>query len=298
METTTREPKPGDWRATVSDLTTINSGTDSGEGDTKDRAVLDGVQNVLESGHGYGRGYVAVEITGKIELLRIAADVGQIAMEGIENLTTLLSIAAIAAAPFTGGASLMLLIPIGAVGAIPSVYRLVERDRVGTLRWDINTAMDLVNIIGGAAGVGQTGVAGRVASATAKGVRPGVWTIRAGKGLMVIGLASDAGGAVLLGAGIVQQLNELNANTELSEGERKARRLQILGGALLQAGITVGGSLAARGVELQNQQRLAKLDEIPHAAAGGGRATPPAREDAQARRRYGWKGRAGRRAHG
>ena len=265
MEATTREPDPGDWRATVSDVTTINSGTDSGEGDTKDKAVLDGVQNVLESGHGYGRGYVAVEITGKIKSLRIAADVGQIATEGIENLTTLLSIAAIAAAPFTGGASLMLLIPIGAVGAIPSVYRLVERSRVGTLRWDINTAMDLVNIIGAAAGVGQAGVAGRVASATAKGVQPGVWTIRAGKGLMVIGLASDAGGAVLLGAGIIEQLNALAG---LLEGERKARTMQILGGALLQAGITVGGSLAARGVELQNQQRLATLNEI--------RTRPPA----------------------
>ncbi len=259
MEAATREPDPGKWRATVSDLTTIRGGKDSGAGPTRDDAVLDGVQNVLESGHGYGRGYVAVEITGKIKTLRVAADVGQITMEGIENLTTLLSIAAIAAAPFTAGASLMLLIPIGAVGAIPSVYRLVERSRVGTLRWDLETAMDLVNIVGAAAGVGQAGVAGRVASATTKGVRPGVWTIRAGKGLMVIGIASDAGGAVLLGAGIIEQLNALAG---LPEGERKARTLQILGGALLNAGITVGGSLAARGVELQNQQRLAALRDI------------------------------------
>jgi len=265
MEATTREPDPGKWSATVSDLTTINSGTDSGKGDTKDKAVLDGVQNVLESIHGYGRGYVAVEITGKIETLRIAADIGQIAMEGIENLSTLLSIAAIAAAPFTGGASLTLLIPIGAVGAIPSVYRLVERSRVGTLRWDLNTAMDLVNIVGAAAGLGQAGVSGRIAGAAAKGVRPGVWTIRAGKGLLVIGIASDAGGAVLMGAGIIEQLNALAG---LSEGERKARMFQILGGALLQAGITVGGSLAAKGVELQNQQHLAALDEI--------RTRPPA----------------------
>jgi uncharacterized protein DUF4157 len=259
MEATSREPNPGKWRATVSDLTTIRSGKDSGTGPTRDDAVLDGVQNVLESGHGYGRGYVAVEITGKIKTLRIAADVGQIAMEGIENLTTLLSIAAIAAAPFTAGASLTLLIPIGAVGAIPSVYRLVERSRVETLRWDLETAMDLVNIVGAVAAVGQAGVAGRVASATTKGVRPGVWLIRAGKGLMVIGIASDAGGAVLLGAGIVEQLNALAG---LSEGEKKARTLQILGGALLNAGVTVGGSLAARGVELQNQQRLATLRDV------------------------------------
>ena len=259
MEATTREPDPGKWRATVSDLTTIRGGKDSGAGPTRDDAVLDGVQNVLESGHGYGRGYVALEITGKIKTLRVAADVGQIAMEGIENLTTLLSIAAIAAAPFTGGASLTLLIPIGAVGAIPSVYRLVERSRVGTLRWDLETAMDLVNIVGASAGVGQLGVAGRVASATTKGVRPGVWMIRAGKGLMVIGIASDAGGAVLMGAGIIEQLNALAG---LPEGERKARTLQILGGALLNAGITVGGSLAARGVELQNQQRLATLRDV------------------------------------
>lgn len=267
MEANAREPDPGKWKATVSDLTTINSGKDSGAGATKDRAVLDGVQNVLESGAGYGRGIVAVELSGKIETVRIAADVGQIAMEGIENLTTLLSIAAIAAAPFTGGATLTLLIPIGAVGAIPSVYRLVTRAQADTLRWDLNTAMDLVNIVGAAAGAGQMGVGGKIASATAKGVRPGVWTIRAGKGLMVIGLASDAGGAVLLGGGIIQQLNALAG---LPEGERKARMFQILGGALLQAGITVGGSLAAKGVELQNQQRLAALADI--------RTRPPAAE--------------------
>ncbi|HEX8108109.1 MAG TPA: hypothetical protein VF516_10305, partial [Kofleriaceae bacterium] len=46
-----------------------------------------------------------------------------------------ISIAAVAAAPFTGGASLAILLPVGVIGAVPSAYRLATRAENGTLRF-------------------------------------------------------------------------------------------------------------------------------------------------------------------
>ena len=136
-----------DWPPThrryyVSDATTPNSGHSTAEAKVSDEwqkkgntarsaAVLQAIVNILEGTMGYGRGYVAVLIDGRSRSQRIEADESQIRVEGISNAATVLSIAAVAAAPFTGGASLTLLIPIGVVGAIPSAYRLISARKPG-----------------------------------------------------------------------------------------------------------------------------------------------------------------------
>jgi hypothetical protein len=125
----------------LSDLTTPNSDDATATGATRTEAILTALRMILEGIHGYGRGYCSISLDGQIQKLRIEASEGSILMEAIESVATALSIAAVVAAPFTGGASLSLLIPIGAIGAIPSAYRLASRLEAGTFRFDMQTAM-------------------------------------------------------------------------------------------------------------------------------------------------------------
>ena len=65
------------------------------------------------------------------------------------------STAALVAAPLTGGATLALLVPIGIVGSIPSAYRLLDRGAAGTFGLDFAAAMEIVDVVGSLAGLGQ-----------------------------------------------------------------------------------------------------------------------------------------------
>src|SRR5207248_2578827 len=117
----------------------------------------------LEGDMGYGRGWVSVLVDGVAYSRRIEASSSALMNEALGNVSTLLAVIAVVAAPFTEGASLILLIPAGVIGAMPSVYRLAERAEAHNLRWDMDTAMDIVNIVGAAVGIGaETAAAGRV----------------------------------------------------------------------------------------------------------------------------------------
>ena len=211
----------------ISDVTTRKSGQGTATGSTKSEAIQAALTQLLKGNSGYGRGYCSVSIDGTIVNLRIDASEGMMVMEAIENLTTVASIAAVAAAPFTGGASLSLLLPIGLVGAIPSAYRIASRAEAGTLHLDLELAMDIVNIAGGLAGGAQ---------AVTK-------SLRVGSALMVIGMGSDGLGVLLMGAGIMEQIAALEG---MPAGMRAARIMEIMGNAMLNAGIMIGGALAAR----------------------------------------------------
>jgi hypothetical protein len=147
-------------------------------------------------------------------------------MEAIENGVTVLSLAAILAAPFTEGASLWLLLPIGAVGAIPSAYRLYQRYDEHRLRFDLAAVMDVVNVVAGVLGLAQAATPLRM--------------VRLGRVLMIAGIGADAAGMLLMGAGILAQIDALR---DLPEHERAARLIEILGNAMLQIGIQAGGML-------------------------------------------------------
>jgi hypothetical protein len=135
----------------------------------------------------------------------------------------------VAAAPFTGGASLSLLLPIGAVGAIPSAYRLANRAEAGTLRMDLATAMDVINIVGGVAGLGE--------AVTPLGR---VWL---GRALMITGVGANGAGVIVMGAQMVEQIEALK---DLPASVRAARMMEIMGSAMVQVGIAVGASVAER----------------------------------------------------
>ena len=234
----------------IADATTKDSSeADSGPKTNREDAIADGVKRLLERHTGYGRGYVTVHIPGAggaiapvnegtdvkklMRTIRIDADEAAIVMEGIEGLTTVISIAAIAAAPFTGGASLAILLPVGAIGAIPSAYRLADRGSTGTLRLDMATAMDVVNIVGSAAGLGQVGAGTRF--------------VRVGGALMIVGLGTDGLGVILAGAQFIQAAANIDPNAP--PGVRRAMLMELVGQQLMSLGMTLGASLARRGAQ-------------------------------------------------
>lgn len=227
----------------VSDLTTPNSSQATGVGANKSEAVLAAVREILEGIHGYGRGYASVNVEGQTHNLRIEASTGSLLMEALENTATALSLAAVIAAPFTEGASLALLMPIGAVSAIPSAYRLISRFADDTLRLDLASAMDVVNIVGGAIGL-------------AEAITP-LRMVNVGRGLMIAGLGVGGVGILLMGAQVLEQIHELEG---LPEGLRAARLMEIIGQAMLNAGIMVGAALAERARAREMEEHVAQSD--------------------------------------
>ncbi|GIV76622.1 MAG: hypothetical protein KatS3mg050_1016 [Litorilinea sp.] len=213
----------------VSDLTTPNSSQDTGVGANRAEAIMAAVEGILRGHGGYGRGYVAVQIDGQTHSRRITASLGNLFMEALENITLALSVALVVAAPFTGGATLALLLPVGAIGAIPSAYRLINRAIDDTLRFDMATVMDVVNIVGGLAGLGHAATPLRM--------------VTLGRAFMIMGLGADGLGMLLIPVGVVAQIMELEG---LPPGERSARIMEILGQAMLNVGIMAGGALAQR----------------------------------------------------
>lgn len=228
----------------VSDVTTPNSGDDEGTGSSKAEAILAALRAILQGGAAYGRGHVSVVVAGVARSIRIEASSDQLLMEALENLATVASIAAIAAAPFTAGQSLYLLIPIGVVGAIPSAYRVAQRIGDETFRWDLQMVMDVVNIVSSVVSVGQVAAGARAVSAAASGAtRTAMRAYYLSGALMVTGIGADGMGILLMGAGLMAQIE---ATSELPEGLRQARIAEIIGNAMMQVGIMVAGAVASR----------------------------------------------------
>lgn len=256
LEVAKHNPHRALWH--VSDVTTPQSGlhdpvrgdgTLAPEFDNED-AILATIKALLESESGYGRGRLAVQFppnldrtdqtSGNLRTIRIATDATGIVIRGVENITTLVSIAAVVAAPFTGGASLVLMLPVGIVGALPSAYRLVHRHEMGTLRNDLNTWLAVVDIVGAVLNLGEIGAGARAAAraGTVAGLR---WAV-AENGLWIAGMAGNGLGLLLMTGGIMQQLEALRG---LPPGVAAARSLEIIGQAMLSLGIQAGAHLAS-----------------------------------------------------
>lgn len=253
MEAVFQSDSPNETTYWVSDLTTANSSQDTGTGRTRPLAIMNAITSILQGYAGYGRGHVSVQIDGQTYTRRIAASLGSLFNEALENVTLALSIAIVAAAPFTGGASIVLLLPVGAVGAIPSAYRLINRSADDTLRLDMATVMDVVNLVGGIAGLGHAATPLRM--------------VNVGRAFMVVGLGTDGLGMLMIPVGIMSQISALEG---LPPGERAARIMEILGQAMLNAGIMAGGALAQRA----RQQRMESHSSRPQTPSSADSTTP------------------------
>ncbi|HZF07459.1 MAG TPA: hypothetical protein VFE33_01590 [Thermoanaerobaculia bacterium] len=223
----------------ISDLTTHKSGLEDGYGKTRDEAILAALKTLLQGTHGYGRGRVAIQLGGVTHTQRIEASLGNLLMESIDNVTLVLSLAAVVAAPLTDGASLALLIPLGVVGAVPAAYRVVQKIEAGTFNFDLENALELVNVVGSVIGIARVGAGA-------------LRLVRVGRGLLILGFGADALGAVLMGASVLDQINALQG---LPEGERAAALTMLLGQTMLSVGITVGGALAHRAHQARLEAR-------------------------------------------
>jgi hypothetical protein len=258
----------GRYEVFISDLTTPDSGEAVGTSliagvrDPHAAAVLNGLRELLETSSDYGRGRVVIYVGNAIHTIPIAAGTGRLLSEALESGVTVLSLAAIVAAPFTQGASLYLLLPLGAVGAVPSAYRIYQRHAESRLRMDLAAVMDVVNVVAGVVGLAHAATPLRM--------------VRMGRVLMVTGIGADGAGILLMGAGVVAQLDELR---HLPEHERAARMLEIIGNAMLQIGIQAGGMIAHARYQGQRTRRAA--DE-PHRRVPGDEPGfhPPAAETA------------------
>ncbi|MCY1019276.1 eCIS core domain-containing protein [Pyxidicoccus sp. MSG2] len=256
------DPTRANWA--VSDLTTDRSGTASAwnngshvRGNPSHDAILNAILEILEGQSGYGAGYLSVFLPsgapgavvtpssgGTAHTVRVARSLATIAVNAIENVTQLITIAAIVAAPFTGGSSLILLVPVGIVGALPSAYRLYHRSEMGTLRADAQTVMEIVDIAGAVVGLSELGAGARAAASAGRGLtRSSLRWARVQGALWIVGLGTDGLGMVMMGVGILDQLEALKG---LPAGLRAARAAEILGNAFLQVGIQAGGALASR----------------------------------------------------
>lgn len=221
----------GEYQVFISDLTTPDSGKALGTAPFTDKnprveAIRNGLKKLLEESSDYGRGRVAFSVDGTTYFVRIEAGTGRMLTEAAESASTVASLAAIAAAPITDGASLFLLLPLGAVGAVTSAYRLYQRYDENRLRLDFAAVMDVVNIVGGVLGLAQAATPLRA--------------VRLGKVLAVMGVGADGAGIMMMGAGVMVQLDALQS---LPEHERAARMLEILGQSMLQLGIQAGGAV-------------------------------------------------------
>jgi hypothetical protein len=232
----------GKFRFAALDSTTKDSEHREGPNqDTRSDAIVGAIRTLLED-VGYGRGTVTVAIprtiwdvdakTDEVRTIDIARSEKQLFFEGLENAALVASIVLIAAAPFTDGASLVLLVPVGVVGAIPSAYRIAHRVSEGTFEWDMATAMDLLNCLGAAAGLGQFATSMKLIQVSAK-----VWTI--------VGLGMDGLQAIAGTYDLISKLSQIDPT--LPEGARMAQAMEIVGNSLLQLGIAIGGRMAAEG---------------------------------------------------
>ena len=245
--------KKGNAHVYISDVTTPKSGDANGYGKTREDAIENGIRKLLESIHGYGRGRASVSLGGEIRTIRIDASLGSLLSESVENVATVLSIAAIAAAPFTGGASLSFLIPLGLVGAVPSAYRVLERVEAGTFELDLENALEIVNIAGSLIGLGRLGATSLRA-------------MRIGKGLLIVGLGVDAAGGILMGAQLITQIEALS---KLPPGERSAALLLLIGQTMVSTGVMVGGALAERGHQARAEAEGGKFKGLAEEKPSG-----------------------------
>ncbi|MDB5086627.1 MAG: hypothetical protein JWR09_621, partial [Mucilaginibacter sp.] len=247
------KPKDGsDFQYFVSDLSSSKSSSETGPlKNTREDAIQSAIEEYLDEPSRYGRGYCSIYIPPRIgskgaavkNTFRVKSDAQAIVLDSVENIASALSVILIAAAPFTGGASLALMLPIGIIGAIPSAYRLYDRAQGDSFHLDYGTAMDLVNVV-----TSFTGLGGEVAGKLK-------W-VTVGKGFAIVGLGMNGLGFIVGGAQTLDEIDNISKRTDLSPGTRKAMIMSAIGGQLQAAGLMVGAHLVESSKALRESNEL------------------------------------------
>ena len=234
VRTISEDATTGTGEYEVNDATTpssTSSGTFSGK---RHDAIVAALKKLFKDSD-YGRGRASVRVDGVLESIDVpTVSAGKLFIEAASDVATILSVIAIVAAPFTGGSSIMLMVPAMVIGAVPSAYNIIHRGIDHTFHFDLALAMDIVNVVGALVGVGAETRVGMQA------IRLGTTT---GRVIIVTGIGAMAGGVVLMSAGVARQIEALK---DIPEGLRGAELMEVLGQFMLNAGIMVGGILASQ----------------------------------------------------
>ncbi|MEO8148089.1 MAG: DUF4157 domain-containing protein [Bacteroidia bacterium] len=183
-----------------------------------------------------GRGWLSYKVppgfvkykTGLPNPVELKPSVGDQLSETVSDTLNVATLVAIMAAPFTAGASMSLLVPIGAIGAGVSAYRLINRAEYGDLKLDWDAASDFINI----ASLG----AGKYAQYASK-VRNIGMMVQSGKVAVKL---FEYGGYVVMG---MQTYDQLQMIDESNPAEARRQRITILANLLQGVGVIAAGKL-------------------------------------------------------
>lgn len=268
----------GNLEVVIADVTgakgrTFNGVASGALGAGRQDAWLDAMTD-LRRNLNRGRGWISYEVPARYEAwkselpnpMKLEMSMGAQLKETVDDAAHALTIAAILAAPFTGGASLSILAVLAPVQAASSLYNLVNRAAYGDLQLDQEAVFDLLNIV--TLGLGKVSTVGKVGS----------------RGLEII--ASSSKMAIkLINGGQFLVISYETYNTLMEEGDpkgdpRELRRKKLL--KLLswceQAAIPISEKLfaEAHGSTPRPDKTAAGRDatvvfEEPMAVAGGRR---------------------------
>lgn len=169
-----------------------------------------------------GRGWISYEVPPpyqrwKSELpnpMKLEMSASAQVKETIDDTAHALTIAAILAAPFTGGASLSILAVLAPIQAASSLYNIVNRSAYGDLELDQEAVFDLINVA--TLGLGKLSTVGKVGS----------------RGLAIVASSSKIA-IKLLNGGQFLVVSYETFNALMEEGDpngdpREARRRKLL----------------------------------------------------------------------
>lgn len=216
----------------------VFSGTGDGRGSrARNDAVRAAMRDLRQNLH-RGRGYLAyrmppvyrsidLDLPNPMQLQMSALD--QL-VETADDAAHAATLAALVAAPFTGGASLQILAVLAPIQAGTSLYRIVNRSMYQDLSLDAQAISDFINIasfgLGGAGGVSRFASRGVQIAASTRNVAV---------------LLLDAGNYVVMGWEAFRELTAPDTGQDPREGRR--RRLMALLTMLEGASIPVATHL-------------------------------------------------------
>lgn len=260
----------------VVDSTAKHSGWEQRTAATRSLAIRDALLSLLQNKvTGYGRGYCTIlvptnGVTGigahdKLTF-RVNLDSASLMTELLEGSALVAGLIALLLAPFTAGASLALLIPFGIIGAIPSAYRLIKRNEEGTFAWDMETAMDIVNIASAVLGISQTGTTALRFTRMA--------TI-----FKIAGHGTDATGIILGKVQFFEELEAIASDESMLPAQRRLAMTMAVANTLLQDGIQIGHMMAMHAYgQMPHEGMDPKRYPLAKHALPEGTELPPIRE--------------------
>jgi hypothetical protein len=154
-----RHPITGAYH--VFDSTKPHGGHASARAGDPSLAIRIALASLLDrSTTGYGRGHVSFSVTidGRTyhQEFRTSPDLPSALVHSLDHTVQLATAIALLAVAASGGAvGLGALLPLAVLGGVPAGYRLVEKASEDQLGLDLETLLDIVNVVGSVAGLGQ-----------------------------------------------------------------------------------------------------------------------------------------------